>query len=84
MFKVWIDFQDDDRDAVSVVVHAIPRIGEKVGMRQSEAMLGTQDFLLDYVVDVRHFMVPVQIIRVLTSERAPGALDPGIDPRTRR
>lgn len=84
MFKVWIDFQDDERDAVSVVVHAVPRIGEKVGVRQTEAMLGTDNFLLDYVVDVRHYMVPVQEIRVLTSERAFRALDPGVDPRTRR
>jgi hypothetical protein len=67
--KIWIDYQDDDVDSVEAEVDAIPRIGEKVGVRQPDGMEGTKHFALDYVVDVRHYIVPKHEIRVMTSRR---------------
>lgn len=67
--KVWIDYQDDDTDSVEVEVECVPRIGEKVGVRQPEGMEGSDVFALDYVVDVRHYVVGGPEIRVMTSSR---------------
>jgi hypothetical protein len=67
--KIWIDYQDDDIPSVEAEVDAVPRIGEKVGVRQPDGMEGSQHFALDFVVDVRHYLAPPHEIRVLTSSR---------------
>lgn len=63
---IWIDYQDENTPSVMVEVDAVPRIGEKVGVRQSKGMEGSNVFKLDYVVDVRHYVTGPEI-RVVTS-----------------
>jgi hypothetical protein len=63
---VFIDYQDDDSPSIEVELAVVPRIGEKVGIRPVPGQ-SAKTFYLDYVVDVRHYMVPVSEIRVLTS-----------------
>lgn len=67
--KVWIDFQDTDDASIEVEVQTCPQIGQKVGARHPEGMEGTDTFVLEFVVDVRHYVVPTHEIRVLVSER---------------
>jgi hypothetical protein len=67
--KIWIDFLDrGDTPSVEIDAETVPRIGEKVGVRLLAGMSG-DTFALDYVVDVRHYLVPTHEIRVLTSSR---------------
>jgi hypothetical protein len=67
--KIWIDFQDrGDTPSIEIDAETIPRIGEKVGVRLIAGM-DRDTFALDYVVDVRHYLVPTHEIRVLTSSR---------------
>lgn len=70
-FVVHIDYLDDDTPTVEQLVVAVPRIGEKVGVR----LVGPPSeraVYLDTVVDVRHYRVPgyPMEIRVLTSSRS--------------
>lgn len=67
--KVWIDHQDGGRDSIEVEVDAVPRIGEMVGAWHPPGMEDTDVFILDFVVDVRHYVVTPTEIRVLVSAR---------------
>jgi hypothetical protein len=69
MTKVWIDYQDDSEPSTEVEVEVVPRVGELVGLRQPDGMVGTKTFALDYVVAVLHYLVPTQEIRVMTSSQ---------------
>lgn len=74
--KIWIDYQDDgteDQDWPSTEVHVeqVPRIGEKIGVRQPSPMEGSKHYALDYVIDVRHYFLidGSTEIRVMTASR---------------
>lgn len=70
--KVWFDYQDGDDpkgESICADVSVCPRIGEKVGVRQPEPfMVGTDVYVLDTVVDVRHYALQNEV-RCMTSSR---------------
>lgn len=64
--RIWFDYQDEADQNVICDVDVCPRIGEKVGVRQDEFCKGASAYLLDYVVDVRHYAIQNEV-HVMTS-----------------
>ena len=81
--KIYVDFQDDPLmvGVTEIEVEVVPRVGEKVGIRQPEPWMKSRNaYALDTVVDVRHYIANKNAgtgkppeweheIRVLTSMR---------------
>lgn len=66
--RIWVDYVDDsDTPSIELEVATVPRVGEAVYVRQPGAMKGTGQYAMDYVIEVRHYLLPAHTVRVLTS-----------------
>jgi hypothetical protein len=63
--EVWFDCVDGNFNSIKfdnpgdATTLRIPHMGSKVGIWQIDEMEGTDNYVLHYVVDVRHYIVPV-------------------------